>query len=351
MPYPWIHTDFDLVNKFQDIISHQQSVQINHFKACLEKLKSLQVDRSQNSILAHYLLFNLNQFPNAETLHEREKIVNISKQLQELIHPRFGLSDFVLNLRRMASTCSHILQPSSCPNIDVLWHEIDKSLTENKIQLYHSVWQQISPTFEYVERMKQLRMGNIQLRPSLHKEGQFLLLQRLHQIIYQSGQEMNGFDLQKALLQIHPRIALLQLIKVTTAFSFLDQIRLICGNDFMAKNQGSLQLWQHTSKTDVRDLLVAFKVIETESKFNAFRDLVRKLGFFLMDDDLYILTLLFIIFKNIQEVDNNRQNEIIYLILKKIESKYRTGNALETFNGFTEDFGAFEELFSNYMTF
>lgn len=206
------------------------------------------MDRSKNALVAHYLIFNLHQFENPEQLIERDKIASISKHAEELTQFKFNMADFVLNLKRMASTCGHILQPSTSPNIDVLWHEMDRALIENKVQLYHSVWHQFAPPSDYYERMIKLRQGQIQLRPGLHVEGQYLLFQRLRQIIsvHLGPDQFQTFDFQEALRQIQPTIALLQLVKVTTAPSFLDQVRLICGQ------QVGLEKLVCTMKTDVR---------------------------------------------------------------------------------------------------
>ena len=98
---------------------------------------------------------------------------------------------------------------------------------------------------------------------------------------------------------------------------------------------------------------MAFKVIDNEAKFNSFGALVKKLGRFVKDDDLYILTLLFLIFTKIEAPSqgNNIQNELSQLILKKLNRMYPSRNALDRLNGFQADLQGFEALFANYMTF
>ena len=213
-PYDWIHVDFDILNRYQFLV--ENSTDIEKFKDNLEAFKKFKIPFKQNSLVAFVLLFS--GFAQ-DLVEEVTKILKIE----------FSIEDLTSNLRQFTDLIKFHWTPQ-LKELSFKCKELDDFMMKNQVETWKKIWNENAPDNDFVEKMISLRMGAVHLRPKLHQEGQSLLKNRVYKIVQNLGAD-NSAQLQVLILHNHPKVALLQLIKICTSPDFLQQIRLLCGNE------------------------------------------------------------------------------------------------------------------------
>ena len=340
--------DFETINGAKgQLLSKENQSHVSEYLECLHNVgEQFQYPCFYNGLLLHFFLFNAES--QMCQLEEPARIRSISHMTTQVIQYGGEFSHFskgVDCLQQLVSSLNKMRRFVHTRNakekiLAMQSLSFDDNRSSEMIGIFHKVFEQISPDYDFIHRQMRSLKGDQSVFPNLHFEASRLFHSRFSSIL----DNLTGFKVlwtDRVRIQASYSHAIsIQLIKFSTCSTLEEQIQLTVGKSKLVPLKlkgrapvklGSIFTFDHGFDQSVLD----------------------RLGSLIRHDEIYVLVILFVL---LDQHTNNASIEMLYktiyraLTRKILELSPASMDHPQTaLGGFIRDIQRFRNMLAAYV--